>query len=180
MSLRDVIRDYKPDNSKKVNAFGVYHPWRGGTNPNFDSFSSDILKIKNMDIGMIQIASEEINKRIKIDDIAIAVVPSHDPQKNNSGIKMIAKLLCSNTMRVDAIHCLVRHKKIDKVALGGNRNKEVHLSSIKVIDKHLIAGKLVLLLDDVTTTNNSMLACKELLLKNGARQVLSVALAQTA
>jgi predicted amidophosphoribosyltransferase len=53
------------------------------------------------------------------------------------------------------------------------------LDSIKVVKPDLIKGRRVLLLDDVKTSGNSLIACKELLLKAGAKEVVMVALGRT-
>jgi predicted amidophosphoribosyltransferase len=81
--------------------------------------------------------------------------------------------------RVDGTGCLVRHKKIPKLATGGNRDQETHFSSIHVDKTDLIKGKSVTLLDDTTTTGNSILACKKMLIDAGARNVQCIALAET-
>jgi len=179
MSLKSVIEAYKADDKKVVQAFGVYHPYRSGNNPNFDSFSSDILKIKNLD----PIAVKEVCLALDalyIVDIAIAVVPSHDPATRPSGIRTIAEFLCKDGKRGDATKCLVRHTKVNKAATGGSRQIQVHAGSIRVDNPELIKDKLILLLDDVTTTNNSLIACRDLLIKSGAKKVFPFALAQTA
>ncbi len=75
--------------------------------------------------------------------------------------------------------CLVRHKSIAKKATGGDRSIEVDLNSIRVEDADCIKGKRVLLLDDVTTSGNSLLACRRLLLQAGAADVKMVALGRT-
>lgn len=71
---------------------------------------------------------------------------------------------------------LDREHSIDKLAMGGNRDKKVHLNSITTLDDVDIQGDVVLLMDDVTTTGNSLYACKEILLSKGANQVEMFAL----
>jgi len=109
----------------------------------------------------------------------IAIVPSSDPEKIDSGIRQIAIKLAANS-RIDATSCLVRHMKINKLSHGGDRSIEVHLNSIKVINTDIIRARKVLLLDDVMTSGNSLIACQKLLQKAGAFKVLRLALAQTA
>jgi predicted amidophosphoribosyltransferase len=88
-------------------------------------------------------------------------------------------MLLARRNRTDATACLIRHTTINKLATGGDRSIEVHLNSIKVQNPNLIKDKRILLIDDVTTTHNSLFACKQLLLEAGAAQVYCLALGQT-
>ena len=67
-------------------------------------------------------------------------------------------------------------KTIDKLATGGNRSRYVHIDSIGTIKGESVNGDIVLLMDDVTTTGNSLYACKEILLAHGAKTVEMFAL----
>ncbi|WP_426491268.1 ComF family protein [Hymenobacter sp. 102] len=167
-----------PNPPSDIIALGVYHPYRGGSNPAFDKFSSLILSLKNQNSeGLIHFL-DQLAPLFRT-DIAIAVVPSHDPAKTTSGMKILAKALVNNTTRIDAVDCLRRVVKVEKLATGGNRSVQKHLDSIQVQQPELIEGRAVLLLDDVTTTHNSLIACRTLLLNAGAASVQAYALAQT-
>lgn len=179
MWIKKAIDEYEYDENKVVNAFGVYHPYHNRNNPKFDDFSREILKVKNMDGWVIKEVYHALDEWFT-DGFPIVTVPSHDPEKKDSGIKMIARLLCSNGKRIDATECLVRKYKIDKAAHGGNRSILLHKNSIALQSPELIIGKDILLLDDVTTTNNSLIACRDILLNAGAKSVHPYALAQTA
>src|SRR5207248_321232 len=98
-------------------------------------------------------------------------VPGHDPAKIGKGLKTLSAELAKNGDRIDGSDCLVRFKKIDKLAHGGDRSKDVHLNSVRVENSDLIKDRHVLLLDDVTKTGNSLTACSELLMAAGARSV---------
>jgi predicted amidophosphoribosyltransferase len=111
-------------------------------------------------------------------DIAIAVVPSHDRAAGLSGIHELAQTLARQS-RIDATACLVRFRKIPKLATGGSRSVARHMSSIRVEHAEIIQGREVLLLDDVTTSGNSLVACRLLLLEAGAARVKYMALGRT-
>lgn len=53
------------------------------------------------------------------------------------------------------------------------------MNSIRVEHAELIQGREVLLLDDVTTSGNSLVACRQLLLEAGAARVKYMALGRT-
>ena len=82
---------------------------------------------------------------------------------------------------VPAVQTLVRTRTIDKLARGGNRSVEVHLASIAPAERYerYFAKKAILLLDDVTTTGNSLRACSRLLDQYGADLIYPLALGRT-
>lgn len=119
-----------------------------------------------------------IEKKIKRSkNITVCVVPSHE-NDSDSGIMKLGTLLAQDG-RIDKVHYLRRTKKIDKLAEGGERDMNVHLESIEVDNNTEITGDVVLLMDDVTTSNNSLKACKKILLGHGAERVAMFALGQT-
>ncbi|WDQ32171.1 hypothetical protein PTQ21_27955 [Paenibacillus marchantiae] len=155
-----------------------YHPYRGGSNPNFDDNSRFLLDLKNdKDIAIDKIYNW-LEPLVDL-NVSLAVVPSHDPNKVGGGVYRIAKKLVSSSKRIDATSCLKRHTIIQKLAHGGPRSIDIHRNSINVIDRELIMDKEVLLLDDITTSGNSLYACRELLLRAGAREVQCLAFGRT-
>lgn len=175
-----IFLNNKNNNSDIILSIGEYKPYRihGERNPLFDDFSKKILDVKDSKEFALEYFFTILDRNIS-KGVSLCVVPSHDPQNTESGMGWIAQKLAQNG-RVDATSCLVRKSKILKLAHGGNRSKEVHLNSIDVNYRHIVKNKLVLLLDDVTTSNNSLLACKELLLRDGGASIVQCfALAKT-
>lgn len=167
----------------EIAVFGDYMPWgvhraNGGDRSNYPEHSGKILDLKDgKDVGIDYCAAlvqPELN-----DNIAIVTVPSHDPAKTTSGLKSLAAILAKDGNRVDASSCLVRTKKINKLAGGGDRSKEVHQKSIVAANVELLKDRDVLLIDDVTKTGNSLEACRDILLKAGARSVEMATIGKT-
>jgi predicted amidophosphoribosyltransferase len=75
------------------------------------------------------------------------------------------------------VDALIRHQTIEKLASGGKR--DLALISMRVPRPEEIRDRDVFLIDDVTTTGNSLLAGRQLLQKAGARRIAALALAQT-
>ncbi|MED1747178.1 phosphoribosyltransferase [Brevibacillus borstelensis] len=158
-----------------------YIPYRlptGEVNPRFDTNSGRILDVKSDDDRGIDHFFPMLDKIIPA-EVAIAVVPSHNPEKTSGGLYRLVNKLASKKSRIDASSCLVRKYMVDKLAHGGSRHIEVHTRSIGMTNLHLIKGRKVVVLDDVTTTGNSLLACQQILLSAGASNVKCVALGQT-
>jgi len=163
-----------------LGAYRAYllHKAMGGNSLNYDRHSGRILDFKAGHPDAIEHFASKIEPLLGT-DFSICVVPSHDPAKAAGPLHALAAKLASTSGRVDASACLVRHTLIPKLAKGGNRDKSVHLGSIKVVSAQLVAGRNVLLVDDVSTSGGSIDACMELLGKSGAREVRALCLGQT-
>ena len=166
-----------------IAVYGDYLPWgvhraAGGDRSNYPERSGKMLDLKEGKDAGVAYFSEAIATELK-DEIVIATVPSHNPEKPGVGLKKLVAELVKDSKRVDASGSLVRTQKIDKLAAGGNRSKDVHLKSVSVALAPLIKGRDVLLLDDVTKTGNSLLACRDLLLAAGARSVECATIGKT-
>lgn len=101
--------------------------------------------------------------------------PSSNAEKKKTGITMLGEKLAENR-RVNKVYYLNRKYSIDKLALGGKRTQQVHMKSINAVEEMEISGDIVLLMDDVTTTGNSLYACRQILLDKGAEVVEMFAL----
>lgn len=143
-------------------------------NPLFDVFSGKILDLKEGKSAAIRYFYNLLNEEI-CKDVTICVVPSSDADKKITGMTMLGEMLADNE-RKNKVYYLNRSKSIDKLAMGGCRDKEVHLRSIEVLEDMDITEDIVLLMDDVTTTGNSLYACKEILINHGAERVEMFAL----
>ncbi len=104
--------------------------------------------------------------------IVIAYVPSSNSTKTVTSIRKVAESLASVKDRINGTSCVVRHTTIAKAANGGNQSKQVHFDSIRIEHQEIIRGRTVVPLDDVTTSGNSLIACKELLMNAGATKVV--------
>jgi predicted amidophosphoribosyltransferase len=167
----------------KVAIYGDYKPWTahkeaGGDWSTFDEHSRRILTLKEGNGASARYFADMIEPELA-DGTVIVTVPSHDPASPGTGLKTLAGHLAKNGGRIDGSGCLVRTKKIEKLAHGGDRSQEIHLQSIVVKNVNLIKGKNILLLDDVTKTGNSLEACTLLLLEAGARSVQRATIGKT-
>lgn len=143
-------------------------------NPLFDMFSGRILDLKDGKESAIQYFYEILDKEI-CTDVSICVVPSSKADNLDSGIARLGIKLAENGRR-DRVYFLRRDHTIEKLATGGNRSIETHSKSIVTLEDMSVQGEVVLLMDDVTTTGNSLYACREILLQNGAEEVEMLAL----
>lgn len=143
-------------------------------NPLFDVFSGKILDLKEGRESAIQYFYNLLDSEI-CEGVTICIVPSSNADNKNSGMSMLGERLAING-RKNGVYFLNRYRSIDKLATGGNRSINVHLQSIDVITDMNIKGDIVLLMDDVTTTGNSLYACREILLEKGANKVEMFAL----
>lgn len=167
-----------------IHSLGEYHPYTryklmGGDPADWPEHSSMILNLKKRYSSAVDYFFGHLEPRVKKAE-AVAAVPGHDAASTTaSGICLLGRRLAGSSECVDATGCLVRHTTIAKKATGGDRSIEVDLASIEVRQPDLIYGRKVLLLDDVKTSGNSLLACRQLLLQAGAAKVVMVAMGRT-
>jgi hypothetical protein len=108
-------------------------------------------------------------------DISIAVVPTHMAYQAFWPTRTLARQLAADK-RVDATSCLVRHTTIKRITFGGPSTRALHRQTVRLEHPELVAGRRVLLLDDITKSGASLAACREILLEEGATVVQSMAL----
>lgn len=167
------------NNTGNIVVYSNYHKYwldkeRKIKNPLFDVFSGKILDLKEGKMSAIKYFYNLLDAEI-CKNVTMCVVPSSNSSKLITGISMLAELLAQNG-RMDKVYFLRRNKNIDKLALGGRRDMQIHLQSISAMQEIDITGDIVLLMDDVTTTGNSLYACKEILVQAGAEHVEMFAL----
>ena len=182
----------------KINSLCDYHKWKlrdGTKNPNADDVTKYIFDLKDGPscygyLRAVDFFSKKLIvalKRLeqKQRPLIGVVVPSSTKKKVSEGLcavmsninQFMVKEKCEFIFHRE---CLTRAETVSKNAHGGNRSMEKHLDSITVEDSFIDKSKRILLLDDVSTTGNTIKACKELLKQNGAGDIIMLTLAQTA
>lgn len=158
--------------------------YRYGTrilNPNYGEKENQIIKLKNGSNSAANYFYErmsiplskwnELNKKV-----SVTIVPSHSAGKRSSGMETVVEKICNDMGFENKVGFLERYEDIEKLSTGGNRSKAVHYASIRVSGK--ASNSTILLLDDVTTSGNSLLACKNILEREGY-EVICLAIAKT-
>ena len=150
--------------------------------------SGKILKFKKGEVGAVNFFAEEMSAAMDefydghmdfLSDMLVCVVPSHEKGKYSPGLVVLAKRICSKYGMKNAVHLIKRTKTREKIALGGKRDMTGMLDSLAMSEDVDIKGKNIIVLDDVTTTGNSMWAVRKLLKAGGARYVIPQALGKT-
>jgi predicted amidophosphoribosyltransferase len=172
--VRQIFLDAKDDSESSIFSLGEYYP-KGGAN--HDDYSALILCLKDRLERAIDAFWVMLNPMLG-SEFMICTVPGHDPANCSSGIRDLARRLVGES-RLDGTEELVRTKPIQKLSWGGSRSLSLQLGSMKVPNPERIVGKAILLLDDVTTSGNSLLAGKVLLKQAGAARVKMAALGRT-
>lgn len=163
-----------------------YQPYwlNGEKNPNFNKFNGGyILDLKNNEqIGInyyLKLVLQEFaNCKVREYNI-ITVVPSSKQNVIGAGMESLAKGIANTYDNLQYIKCLNRNTSVPKKANGGIRNIENEYKTIDVVSQNEIIGKKIILMDDVTTTGTSLIATRNILLKNGASHVVCIALGKT-
>ncbi|TMO88106.1 phosphoribosyltransferase [Pseudoalteromonas ruthenica] len=167
----------------KIHSLSRYHPYHKGQNPAFDHISSMLLAFKKGEPQAVSFWLSRVEQKIKElmgeQSFYIATVPSSTKGKHHPGFKhLIPKLSRKFNVLNDSGNLIKRDETIDKLANGGNRAIEVHINSLSV-PAPVNDKKPVILLDDVTTTGNSINAAISKLERAGYTVVAAIALGQT-
>ena len=164
-------------NNNRIYSHGSYIPTkRGGKD---DEFSRKILDFKDGDSGILKYFFVILRNKNFHNIDAIVYMPSSDATKKTTPVKELAKMLAECNGWIDATDCLVRHTSKEKAAHGGDRSIAGHEKTLVVRNKDKIYNKNVLVLDDVTTSGNSLEAAMKLLRNANVKSVASFALAKT-
>lgn len=141
-------------------------------------FNFDETEKKLLDIFAGVFSKYFVNKLpMRTSDYVFCLVPSHKSNTDNkNSIYFMSRW---NKLIRDYFNksVIIRTETINKLSMGGNRDISVHLNSLKINTD--VKGKRIVVIDDVTTTGNSLIASKLLLEKAGAKQVLLFAFAKT-
>ena len=100
---------------------------------------------------------------MKNKDIYITCVPSSSIGNVGKGLMKLIDLICKEYDWKNACGWLHRDYDIAKLATGGDRGKNIHKKSISLYNKNTVKDKSVLLIYDITITENSLIGCKRIL-----------------
>jgi len=180
------------DPEKNIITLGRYYPKHGRPYKDMDEFSNMILDIKKDETMLDPKSGEYYHYKKAIDyftnrlhailsdteEYVICVMPTHAVGTAPSGIRTIAKRLCSPPI-IDGTDAISRVFEIPKKAIGGSRDLQLEIESLTVRNETIVKDRQVLLLDDVTTTGTSLKAGKYQLERAGVALVALHALAKT-
>jgi hypothetical protein len=111
-------------------------------------------------------------------EVSIVAVPSSDHTRINSITKVARAIAKNNRMVSDATMAISKKYTTASFCRTNNRNTDDMIRSLR-IDKTLIAGKHILLVDDISTTGKTFEILEQLLFDNGAASVMCVSLGKT-
>jgi hypothetical protein len=180
------------DSEKNIITLGKYYPKYDRQYKDMDKFSDMILDIKKDEKKLDPQSGEYYYYKKAInyftnqlrsilsdtEEYVICVIPTHAVGTAPSGIRTIAKRLCSPPI-INGTDVLSRAFEIPKKAIGGNRDLQKEIESLIVSDENIIRDRQVLLMDDITTTGTSLKAGKYRMERAGVALIALLALAKT-
>lgn len=181
--IRSILsKHFRYDSDNDTYYLMDYHPYWHGHNPDFGDEDGVLLDFKKgYDSGITHFYKKLSYRLNRILDqntnIWLCCVPSHSPSNSDSSVyRLISKLSISKTANL-----LKRTKEVEKLSTGGDRAIAVHANSI-VTDTSISLGNdaIVVLMDDILTSGNSIKACKSILSKRkDVKSVISIVIAKT-
>ncbi|MHB8405294.1 MAG: phosphoribosyltransferase family protein [Gammaproteobacteria bacterium] len=110
----------------------------------------------------------------------VAIVPSSSANKWSQGITDAVDALRGQGKIYNAEQMLRRHTSVPKAATGGARGVEIHKGSIEVMETTGTKKRPVIIVDDITTTGCTLIACRDLLRAVGYKSIIALAIGKTA
>lgn len=110
----------------------------------------------------------------------VAIVPSSSADKWSPALTDAVDVLRKQGKVYNAGQMLRRHTSVPKAATGGARSVEIHKETITIIAPTGAKNRPVILVDDITTTGCTLIACRELLHAAGYKTVIALAIGKTA
>ncbi|WP_286271954.1 phosphoribosyltransferase [Thalassotalea hakodatensis] len=160
-----------------------YHSWDGGKNPRIDKITNTLINLKKNRSPAISFFSKVVRSQllslIGSQPKIFCVVPSHSKDDVSEGMMKVMSNIREDFGFANVSNLLNRTLTVPKAATGGDRSVQHHLDSIEILNRDYVQGKAVFLFDDISTTGNSMNACKQLLLEAGAQSVVMISFGQT-
>lgn len=113
----------------------------------------------------------------------ITWVPLSEGRLKNRGYDQAMLLAMAAALELDdvAVETLVKHTDVPaQSGVGSEEKRRANISgAYNVPDEELVAGKRILLIDDIVTTGSTLSECSRMLLQAGAKEVLCCALARS-
>lgn len=171
--------------------YWIYEDGERVRNPEFTNDCGKLLDLKGSGPNMQPAANHfarNLAQRLKdyaplhgLAKVEIAIIPKSEQGKVSTGLYALAHKLCTLDKRLvmPKQHILRRTQTIEKLHNGGNRAVSIHLQSIDVFIHNNSKRLPVLLLDDIATTGNSIVACTELLYQSSSSLVIPVVIGRT-
>lgn len=150
--------------------------------------SEKIIAFKNGNTDAIdyfcRVMKDVLDERFKdnlsgLGEYTVCIMPAHDRGMYSVGLRLLARFLVDAYGMTDGIELVQRIKTHDRNANGGDRSIAGQLQTLAIDDRYAVADKKILILDDVTTSGNSILAVKRLLTDRGNNWFVSIALGRT-
>lgn len=167
-----------------------YPPFRalGQDNPNKTKWTYKLMDLKNPSAPghnaavneLSQLLEEKIRHLLNSKEpIQIAIAPSSQKGQTSVGVEKIVKKIAEKFKNITYNkNYLTRTRTIEKLHEGGSRDIRIQIDTIKCIEKPNKNIKTIII-DDITATGNSLLACKAILSNEGCRDITLLAIGKT-
>ena len=145
----------------------------------------DIVQFKNKEAPaysrFVHEFIDELRNLPVIRNSCIVTVPSHESNKWSDSLLDLARIVSEKFNIINYSYLLSRHRYHEKLSCGGDRSIQSHLDSICINGDVEVDDKNsnVILVDDVTTSGNTLIACEKILKDFGFSSIYKFAIAKT-
>ena len=149
---------------------------------NYDTFISIKKGTYNHNTSNIDIITKLYDFFILLkEDFIICTVPGHEQTKNiSNGVFKILKQVKINQNLIIRNTLIQRKHTVEKKAISNNlRDYKIDMESLTIEFNFDVKNKKIVVIDDITTTGSSLIACKNILMDAGAANVVLLAFGKT-
>lgn len=159
----------------------------GSVNPALDTVSRQIMDLKNDECSGHQAAIVYFGALLATHTkilangdakIQIAIAPKSKANAPSLALESLVFYIKSPTVIYDANFLVRTADKLSAHSEGGSRDTNVHITTI-ASKKKIDSSIPVLLIDDVSTTGNTLAACEQILRAAGATTVVTMVVGAT-
>ena len=145
------------------------------------AFKDDNSKaIEDFTLVMKQAMDEKFHGREEeLKNTIICIMPSHETEHYSKGLLIMAEYLARAFGMIKGTDLIKRVRYHEKISRGGDRSIQGQLNTIEINKEYNVLGKNILILDDVSTSGNSIEAVRILLRPLGVRSIYAQTIGKT-
>ncbi|MCI8388171.1 MAG: ComF family protein [Clostridiales bacterium] len=170
------ITEYRPDNTASATNSLIYKLKYSATNKIYDFAAAELAGMLRKSAGILFSGAIPRNN----------IIVSFIPRRRNSILKYGYDHM-EKTAKLTAAKLGFKYEKLitktneayEQKRLGRKERFENAVQTTKIVSRHELSGKVIVLLDDIVTTGASISAAAELLLNAGASSIIAASIAAT-
>jgi predicted amidophosphoribosyltransferase len=176
---KTMTKNFRYDSARKLFFLDTYVPLTSGYEQ--DRFSEILLGLKKRNRTSLDYFIKKLSCLRNL-DFYVCTVPGHDPKKS-TGIDELAQRMSEEMLCRKLTQYFRRKRKVEpqhKLSKDSKKSPSEVMKTLKITDTKKFEGKRIVLLDDITTTGNTIKGARKFIAdKTDAKEVRVLVLGKT-